>query len=100
MEFEAFGHDFGLFNPKLLVFPGTVDAQPHVTEDYPMKFLSCKEAGKDCNYIARGNTEDEVLKKAFEHSKNVHGMKDSEFTNEMREQIRSLVHDDKKTKVA
>jgi predicted small metal-binding protein len=37
--------------------------------------LSCKESGLECNYIAEGKTEDEVLKHISEHAVNVHNMR-------------------------
>ena len=65
-----------------------------------MKYLSCREAGKDCDYIAKADTVDEVMKKAAEHGKKVHGMKDAEFTPEMMKKFRALVHDEKSGKAA
>ncbi len=38
------------------------------------KILSCREMGVECDFIARGNTAEEVLEKAAEHGKKVHGM--------------------------
>jgi predicted small metal-binding protein len=43
--------------------------------------LSCKESGLECNYIAEGETVDEVLKHISEHAVNVHNMK-AEDTDE------------------
>jgi len=40
-----------------------------------MKALSCKDIGVDCDFIAKGMTADEVLKKAAEHAKKEHGIK-------------------------
>ena len=33
------------------------------------KMLRCKDVGVDCDFVARGKTEEEVLKKAAEHAK-------------------------------
>lgn len=59
-----------------------------------MKYLSCREAGKDCNYVAHGKTADEVLKDAAEHGKRAHGMKDTDFTPEMVNRMRTLVREE------
>ena len=32
-----------------------------------MKTLSCRDAGCDCNYIAKGETEEEVIRDAAQH---------------------------------
>lgn len=36
------------------------------------KELRCRDVGLDCDYQARGNSEDEVLRQAAEHARNVH----------------------------
>ncbi len=36
--------------------------------------LKCKDVGMDCDFIARGETEEEVLKLAAEHAAPDHGM--------------------------
>ena len=54
-----------------------------------MKEIKCRDAGVDCDFVARGNTEEEVLAAAAEHGKKDHGM--TELDNETKEKIRSLV---------
>lgn len=39
------------------------------------KILRCKDIGVDCDFVARGNTEEEVLNKASEHAKKNHNIK-------------------------
>lgn len=34
-----------------------------------MKTISCRDAGVDCDFVARGNTADEVMKTASEHGR-------------------------------
>jgi predicted small metal-binding protein len=34
--------------------------------------FECKELGTKCNYVAKGNTLEEVKKKAMEHAQTVH----------------------------
>jgi len=38
------------------------------------KMVSCREVGVDCDFEARGETEQEVLQKCAEHAKSAHGM--------------------------
>jgi predicted small metal-binding protein len=40
-----------------------------------MKILKCKDVGVDCDFVASGKTEEEVLKKTAEHARKVHGIK-------------------------
>lgn len=58
-----------------------------------MLSLNCKEMGTapDCNYVAKGNTEDEVLKDGFEHASKAHGMKAEDMTPQMRQKAVSLI---------
>jgi predicted small metal-binding protein len=37
--------------------------------------LSCRESGLECDYIAEGKTEDEILKNISEHAMDVHNMR-------------------------
>ena len=39
------------------------------------KMLRCKDIGVDCDFVAHGKTEDEVLKKAAEHARKNHDIK-------------------------
>jgi predicted small metal-binding protein len=40
-----------------------------------MMQLSCRESGLDCDYVAEGKTQDEVLKNISEHAVNFHDMR-------------------------
>ncbi len=37
-----------------------------------MKQFACKDLGMDCDFVASGNTVDEVKKKAIEHAQMIH----------------------------
>lgn len=39
------------------------------------KVLRCRDVGVDCDFVALGKTDEEVLKKAEEHAKKVHNIK-------------------------
>lgn len=57
-----------------------------------MLSLNCREMGTaDCDYVATGNTEDEVLKDGFAHASKEHGMKAEDMTPEMRQKAVSLI---------
>jgi len=45
----------------------------------------------DCNYVAKGSTEDEVLKDGFAHASKAHGMKAEDMTPQMRQKAVSLM---------
>jgi predicted small metal-binding protein len=44
--------------------------------------LSCRETGLECDYIAEGKTEDEILKHISEHANNVHNMRAEDIYEE------------------
>jgi AhpD family alkylhydroperoxidase len=54
------------------------------------KELRCKDVGPDCDYVIRGETEDEIFSKAAEHAKTVHHMKD--FPRDLMEKARAAIH--------
>jgi predicted small metal-binding protein len=64
-----------------------------------MKTLSCREAGCECDYIAKGETEEEVIRDAADHGIKEHGMKEEDMT-QMKEMLRALIHDSGSTDTA
>ena len=55
--------------------------------------LACKDAGVACPFVARGKTEEEVLKEGVKHVKEVHGytdeqVKDPKFLEESKKLIK------------
>ena len=56
------------------------------------KMLSCREMGKECDFIARGKTVDEVLEKAGYHARTVHGI--TELGPDDIAKARSLVREE------
>ena len=45
-----------------------------------MKTITCREAGFECDYIVRGETEEEVMNRGVEHAMQDHGIKEEDFT--------------------
>lgn len=58
-----------------------------------MLTISCRDAGvPDCDYVAKGETEEELMKDAGQHTVRDHGYKEEEImTPEMKEKIRSHI---------
>jgi predicted small metal-binding protein len=56
------------------------------------KVLRCRDVGMDCDFVARAETEEEILKKAAEHADTEHGMK--EITEEVLAKVRAAVRDE------
>ncbi len=51
--------------------------------------LKCRDFGVDCDFVARGKTDDEVIKKGSEHGCKVHGQ--CSMTPEQEKKARSLI---------
>lgn len=56
-----------------------------------MKELRCADAGFDCSEVIHGEDDQEVMSKAADHAREVHGM--DEIDEETGQKIRSLIHD-------
>jgi len=56
------------------------------------KVLSCRDVGVDCDFVARGATEKEVLDKAAEHARMAHGMK--EIKPDVLAKVRAAIRDE------
>lgn len=55
--------------------------------------LACRDIGEECHFVAKGETEEEVLAEAAKHAKEVHGftdeqVNDPEFLEESRKVIK------------
>jgi predicted small metal-binding protein len=53
------------------------------------KELRCRDVGMDCDFNARGATEDEVLKQAVAHASTAHQIK--EMTPELAAKVRAAI---------
>jgi len=56
------------------------------------KIMRCKDVGMDCDFVARGETEEEVLKQAAEHADTVHDLK--EIPDEVLAKVRAAIRDE------
>jgi len=55
-----------------------------------MKTLSCREAGCECDYVAKGETEEEVIRDAARHRTEEHGKTEDDMSK-MKEMLRALI---------
>jgi predicted small metal-binding protein len=57
------------------------------------KTIRCRDAGVDCDFVARGETEEELFRNALEHGRAFHGMK--EIPKELQEKMRTFIREEK-----
>jgi predicted small metal-binding protein len=55
-----------------------------------MKTLSCRDAGCDCDYVAKGETEEDVLRDTAQHGMKEHGKTDNDMTR-MRDNLKASI---------
>ena len=60
-----------------------------------MKALHCGDLMNGCDFVARGATEDEVMKKAAEHAKTAHAM--HHLSPEMALRVREAIREEQTT---
>lgn len=56
------------------------------------KVLRCRDVGVDCDFVAHGATEAEVLGKAAEHAVKDHGFTD--IPPELVDKVKAAIHDE------
>jgi predicted small metal-binding protein len=56
------------------------------------KIVRCREVGVDCDFEARGATEQEVLDRCAEHGRTAHGMQ--ELTPELVAKVRAAIREE------
>ncbi len=57
-----------------------------------MKTMSCREVGMDCDFVAKGESEQEIMQQAAEHARTDHGM--TEIPPEVADKVRAAIHDE------
>jgi predicted small metal-binding protein len=55
------------------------------------KVLTCRDVGVDCDFEARGETEEEVMAKTAQHAKEAHGM--TEIPPDVAEKCQKAIRD-------
>ena len=61
--------------------------------DLMPKVIRCQDGGADCDFVVRGETEEELFRNALERVRNFHGMK--EITKDFQEEMRKLIREEK-----
>lgn len=57
-----------------------------------MMQLACKDLGNmDCDFVAQGETAEDVMQQGMAHAKEAHGMTDEDMTPELKEQAMSMM---------
>jgi predicted small metal-binding protein len=56
-----------------------------------VKDFHCRDAGLNCDFVARGNSNDEIVKQAGEHAKNAHHMS---VSPDLNKRVEALIHDE------
>ena len=56
------------------------------------KTVSCKDVGADCNFVAKGASEEDVMRQVADHARTDHNM--SEIPAEMADKVRAAIRDE------
>ena len=54
--------------------------------------MDCRDVGPDCDFVARGESDEEVMRQVAEHADTAHGIKD--VPPELAEKARAAIRDD------
>ena len=56
------------------------------------KTVSCRDVGSDCDFVARGDSEEDILRQVAEHARVEHNM--NEVPSEVRDKVRAAIRDE------
>jgi predicted small metal-binding protein len=56
------------------------------------KTVSCRDVGMDCNFVAKGETNDDIMRQAAEHARTAHNM--AEMPPEVADKVRGAIRDE------
>jgi predicted small metal-binding protein len=62
------------------------------------KMVSCRDVGVDCDFVARGENEQEIMQQCAEHARSEHGM--AEIPTELAAKVRTAIRDEPEAKIA
>lgn len=57
------------------------------------KTLHCRDVGPDCDFVARGESEDDIMRQVVEHARSVHGI--DPVPADLAQKARSVIRDDR-----
>jgi predicted small metal-binding protein len=75
---------------------GSICTEPRIEKRrrcFMSKVIRCRDAGMDCDFVVRGETEEELFRNALEHGRTFHGMK--EIPIDLQEKMRKLIREEK-----
>ncbi len=56
------------------------------------KTVSCKDVGSDCDFVAHGANEEELMQQVADHARKEHNM--SEIPADVREKLHAAIRDE------
>ena len=56
--------------------------------------MDCRDVGQDCDFVARGDSDEEVMGQVAEHARTAHGME--EVPSELAEKARAVIRDEER----
>lgn len=56
------------------------------------KTLRCRDVGVDCDFVAKGETEDEIMEQAARHAREEHGFE--QIPPDLEQKARSAIKDE------
>jgi len=56
------------------------------------KIVSCRDVGVDCDFVAKGETEQDILQQCTEHARSAHNM--AEIPAELVDKVRGAIRDE------
>ena len=56
------------------------------------KTVSCRDVGMDCDFVAKGETNEDIMQQAAEHAHTAHNM--TEIPPEVADKVRGAIRDE------
>src|SRR6266404_6997391 len=63
-----------------------------VKGDHMAKTVSCRDVGMDCDFVAKGETDEDIMQQAAEHARTAHNM--TEIPPEVADKVRGAIRDE------
>ena len=78
--------------PKIRSVNVRSDIRMTVEEINMAKTVSCRDVGMDCDFVAKGETNEDIMQQAAEHARTAHNM--TEIPPEVADKVRGAIRDE------
>ena len=92
IESQGRGPEAGIETYLKVLYCGSSNRREDRRRPQMAKVVSCRDVGVDCDFVAKGETEQDILQQCTEHARSAHNM--TEIPAELVDKVRDAIRDE------